>query len=476
MEFISQIFSVISGLGKYIMVPLMIAIIGIAFRCDTNKAIKGGITVGIGLFGLDLALSLVSKYLGPVASALVEQAHLNLDVIDVGWTALSGIAYATEVGAFIIPFCLLVNIVMLALGATKTMDIDIWNFWHYALTGSLVYLISGNILLGFLAAAAHFVVLLSIADRTAKQTQEVIEVPGVSIPHGGTFGGWAIGFFMEKVYDFFSSKFSKGNKEEKKADGEKAKKLQKNPLAVVFRDPIYVGFILGVVLALIGRQDVKTALTTGMAMSALLYLTPRMVKILMEGLLPISNACKAIMAKKYKGQELYIGMDNAIILGHPAVMVGTVVMIPVCVLLALILPGNRIVPLASLAACGYNCTVLCVMHKGKTGRTLISCTILLAVLMLIGSAMAEEITKVAVSTGFGWSDTSYTLISAISGTLASTYWYYLAFNLNTVVGIALCLVLIIGLVILNRAYFKKQTELNTVKFKDADSASYTEKK
>ena len=139
MEFISQIFTVISGLGKYIMVPLMIAIIGIAFRCDTNKAIKGGLTVGIGLFGLDLALSLVSKYLGPVATALVEQAHLNLDVIDVGWTALSGIAYATEVGAFIIPFCLLVNVVMLAIGATKTMDIDIWNFWHYALTGSLIY-------------------------------------------------------------------------------------------------------------------------------------------------------------------------------------------------------------------------------------------------------------------------------------------------------------------------------------------------
>ena len=475
MEFISQIFTFISGLGKYIMVPLMIAIIGIAFRCDTNKAIKGGITVGIGLFGLDLALSLVSKYLGPVATALVEQAHLNLDVIDVGWTALSGIAYATEVGAFIIPFCLLVNVVMLAIGATKTMDIDIWNFWHYALTGSLIYLVSGNILLGFLAAAAHFVVLLTIADRTAKQTQEVIEVPGVSIPHGGTFGGWVIGFVMEKVYNFLGSKFGSKEKKTEKTDVEKAKKLQKNPLAIILRDPIYVGFILGVVLALIGRQDVKTSLTTGMAMAALLYLTPRMVKILMEGLLPVSNACKSIMAKKYKGQELYIGMDNAIILGHPAVMVGTVVMIPVCVLLALILPGNRIVPLASLAACGYNCTVLCVMHKGKTGRTLISCTILLAVLMLIGSFMAEEITKVAVSTGFGWADTSYTLISAISGTLSSTVWFFGAFSLNNVVGIVLCLAIIVGCVVVNRMYFKKQVNLSTTEFKDAEKSSYSNK-
>lgn len=473
METISQIFSFISGMGKYVMIPLMVSLIGIAFKCNPNKAIKGGITVGIGLFGLDLALSLVSKYLGPVATALVEQAHLNLDVIDVGWTALSGIAYATEIGALIIPFCLMVNIIMLSLGATKTMDIDIWNFWHYALTGSLIYLVSKNIVLGFLAAATHFVILLTFADRNAKQTQETIGVPGVSIPHGGTLAGWVIGYVMEKVYNFFGSKFSKGNKEEKKIDAEKAKKLQKNPLAVVFRDPVYVGLILGIALALIGKQDIKTALVTGMAMAALLYLTPRMVKILMEGLLPISNACKNIMAKKYKGQELYIGMDTAIILGHPAVMIGTVVMIPVCVLLAIFLPGNRIVPLASLAACGYNCTILCIMHKGKTWRTLLSCTILLSVLMLIGSAMAEQITTVAVATGYGWSQTEYTLISAISGTLASTIWFFRAFEFNTYFGIALCLVIIVGLIIWNRAYFKKQVSLSTTEFKDADAPSYT---
>ena len=301
-------------------------------------------------------------------------------------------------------------------------------------------------------------------------------MPGVSIPHGGTFGGWTVGFFMEKVYNFLESKFSKGTKEEKKDDSTKAKKLQKNPLAVVFRDPVYVGFILGVVLSFIGKMNAKTCLTTGMAMAALLYLTPRMVKILMEGLLPISNACKAIMAKKYKGQELYIGMDNAIILGHPAVMIGTVVMIPVCVLLALIVPGNRMVPLASLAACGYNCTVLCVMHKGKTWRTLTSCTILLVVLMLIGSAMAEEVTKVAVSTGYGWSDTSYTLISALSGTLTSTFWFFEAFKLSNIVGLVMCLAIIVGCVIMNRAYFKKQVELSTVEFKDAEASSYTEKK
>ena len=80
MEFLSAFFTTISGLGKYLMVPLMVALIGIAFKCNINKAIKGGITVGIGLFGLDLALTIVTNYLGPVATGLVGQANLNLDV------------------------------------------------------------------------------------------------------------------------------------------------------------------------------------------------------------------------------------------------------------------------------------------------------------------------------------------------------------------------------------------------------------
>ncbi len=470
MNFIVDLFGFLSDLGKYIMVPLMVAIIGIGFRADVNKAIKGGITVGIGLFGLDLALSLVSTYLAPVATALVEMANLNLDVIDVGWTALSGIAYATEVGAFIIPFMLLVNIILLALGATKTMDIDIWNFWHYALTGSLIAVTTGNILYGFLAAVVHAVVIFAWGDRYAEQTQEVIGIPGVSIPHGGTFAANVIGWGMEKVYNRFGKKEEKGS-----ADAAAAKKLSENKFVTIIKDPIYVGFILGVFVAALGGFPFKTIITTGMAMSAMLYLTPRMVKILMEGLVPISNACKKIMSKKYAGEQLYIGMDNAIILGHPTVMMGTVLMIPVCIILAMIVPGNRIIPMASLAACGYNCTILNVHHKGKPMRVFISCTILLAACLIFGSVMAETVTDVAVSTGFTWSQEGFIYISAISGTLGATIWLWLLFGLSPIVGAIASVVIILATVMIQRNYFKKKRELATVEFVGADQDAYLKK-
>ena len=436
MEFLSTFFSTISGLGKYLTV-------------------KGGITVGIGLFGLDLALSIVSNYLGPVATGLVGKANLNLDVIDVGWTALSGIAYGTEIGAFIIPLMLAFNLIMLAVGATKTMDIDIWNFWHYALTGSLIYVITNNLFFGLLAALAHAAVIFLIADRTAKRVQEVIGIPGISIPHGGCLGQWIVGFILEPLYNLLG----KGKTgEEKTISQTNAKKLQDNPVLKVIKDPIYLGFILGTVIAFIGGQDAKTSFTTGMAMAALLYLTPRMVKILMEGLVPISQACSKIMAEKNKSGELYIGMDNAVGLGHTTVMLISVIAIPVCVALCAIVPGNRIIPIASLAACGYNCSMLNVVHRGKVGRTLLSCTIFLALTLVIASIMAPKITEVALSSGYTWSQSEYTLISAISGTLWSTFPLFLLFNINSTIGAVCCLAIIIACVVLQKIYFKKKMQ------------------
>jgi PTS system galactitol-specific IIC component len=44
---------------------------------------------------------------------LVKNAGLQLDVIDVGWPAAAAIAFASRVGALVIPIGLAVNIIML---------------------------------------------------------------------------------------------------------------------------------------------------------------------------------------------------------------------------------------------------------------------------------------------------------------------------------------------------------------------------
>ncbi len=74
-------------------------------------------------------------------------------MIDVGWPATSSIAWASSVAAFIIPLGIIVNVVLLVTKVTKTMNVDIWNFWHYTFTAAMVsYAGSGSIWQALLAA------------------------------------------------------------------------------------------------------------------------------------------------------------------------------------------------------------------------------------------------------------------------------------------------------------------------------------
>ncbi len=50
----------------------------------------------------------------------------------------------------IIPVIFLLNVAMLVTRLTKTMNVDIYNYWHYAITGTVVQLMTGSLIYGVL--------------------------------------------------------------------------------------------------------------------------------------------------------------------------------------------------------------------------------------------------------------------------------------------------------------------------------------
>ena len=143
MDFIVSIFGAISGAGNTVVMPIIIALIGIIMGAGVGKSIRGGLMVGVGLMGLSLATGLMGTMAEAVA-AMSTRFGLSLSTIDIGWPAAAAIGNATTVGTLIIPVCLLVNIILLVIGATQTADSDIWNSWHFAFTGSLITCVTGS--------------------------------------------------------------------------------------------------------------------------------------------------------------------------------------------------------------------------------------------------------------------------------------------------------------------------------------------
>ena len=94
-------------------------------RIRPGKAFKAGLTVGIGFIGLNLVIGILTDSLGPATKLMIQNYGLHLQTIDVGWPAASAIAYGTVLGVMAIPIGIIVNVILLGIGLTKTLDIDI---------------------------------------------------------------------------------------------------------------------------------------------------------------------------------------------------------------------------------------------------------------------------------------------------------------------------------------------------------------
>ena len=78
MQTVLDIIQYIVDLGSYVFVPILMCIIGLIFGLKPSKAIKAGVTVGIGLIGVSIVSTLTADSLSPVINEMVKVLNLNL--------------------------------------------------------------------------------------------------------------------------------------------------------------------------------------------------------------------------------------------------------------------------------------------------------------------------------------------------------------------------------------------------------------
>jgi PTS system galactitol-specific IIC component len=412
----------INALGISVGLPIIIFVFALILGAKWGRAFRAAVTIGVAFIGINLIIGLMWGTLGGAAQAIVDTTSTNLDVIDVGWPSAAAIAYGTRVGVLIIPVALAVNIVFLALGLTMTLNVDIWNFWHFAFLGSMVLVATGNLVLGLVAAGVFAALMLFMADWTAKSVQKFFNLPGISIPHGFSTAMVIPTIILNWVIDRIPGL------KDWDADMDAIQRR-----FGVFGEPVVLGLVIGLVLGFVGyvlpgsmplRDGIIKTLFVGMELAAVMVLLPRMVAILMEGLIPISEAAREFMQKRFPGREIHIGLDSALLIGHPASITASLVMVPIVIVLALILPGNRFLPFADLPVFPFLFAMMAPLTRGNVGRMLIIGTLASVMGLYMGSWMAPYMTEAAAQAGFAAPEGA-ALISAVGDGWSIWVWLML---------------------------------------------------
>lgn len=447
----------IVGLGPTVLIPIIMLIFGLCVRVPFTKALRGGLMVGIGFIGLNATVSILTDVMNPAIKNMIQVLHLNLQVIDVGWPSASAIAYGTAVGVSMIPLGIAINILMLVTKTTSTIDVDIWDFWHFAFSGSLVYALTKDIVLSLFLASVNMIVIMVTADRTAPFSEKYLGLPGISIPHGyaGSFVPIAVVFnwLIDKIPGI--NKIHMDAKDFNKKFGS-------------WGEPTLLGFAIGIIIGILAYgfipgMSIATKLgkimLMGVTLSAVMIITPKMAALLLQGVVPVSDAIQSFTQKKFAGKrKIYIGMDTAVGIGSPVVLACATLMIPVALLFAFILPGNQFLPTIGLVGFVFMFPLIVSITHGDFFRSFIIGAVNVIIGLWIGTNLAPLIAKCARAAHFAIPKGS-SLISSIDYGSNPYPWLIVQIAPYKIAAYAIGIILIVGLCWWNRKKITTEEKL-----------------
>ncbi|WP_057817433.1 PTS galactitol transporter subunit IIC [Schleiferilactobacillus perolens] len=393
MSFINSII----GLGAAVMMPIIFFFVGMIFRLKVSQAFKAGMLVGIGFTGVSLVINLLLDNLGPASKQMVSNMGLHLTVVDTGWPTASTIGWGSPLMPVAVVGFLALNTILLITKVTKTVDIDIFNYWIFLLLGANVYAATHNFWLSIISTWVIFALTLIVADLTAPIIQKQyksIDLEGISFPHLTCLAwipfGIATNWIIEKIPGLNKVQLD-------------PEKIQKR--FGVFGEPMTLGFLLGAAIAALARYDVPKILTLAVNIAAAMVLLPKMIDILVSGLRIVRDAVEKQMKKWFPNRKFYIGMDTALLIGEPSVLATGLILIPIAIVLAFILPGNKVLPFVDLASLMFLLALITPFAKRNILRMTIAGTLILICIMYVGTDIgvfytnAARMSKIAVPKG-----------------------------------------------------------------------------
>ncbi|MFZ3386748.1 MAG: PTS transporter subunit IIC [Candidatus Hydromicrobium sp.] len=376
----------------------------------------------MGLVSLSVLLTLFVNFFGSITNTILINSSKKFEIIDTGWLVSKAVILNSPIILQIIIAIVILNLIMLSLRFTRTINIDFWNYWSFLLVGSIIFAITEIKWIGILIAMIVAAITLVLSDIYATYIESYFGLKGISTPQAQIIC-WApvshlinVIFnkipFIRRVHVFYEEIQYK--------------------LGVV-SEPMIMGFILGFIIGAITRYkdfylnlgpNFLYALLSGLTLSIIMILLPRSVNLLLKGLVPTINDIKSFISRRITKRELYIGLDPIVLVGQPSIIMLSVIIIPLTVYISTILPGNAVLPKADLIMIPFILIWVIAPSKGDIFRSLISAVIIIPIILWITTNMGYLFTNFFLKYNMELVE-GYKRLSSIGGSSNIFFWILL---------------------------------------------------
>lgn len=377
-----EVVTALLDLGPSVIMPIILTIMGLFFRLTLYDSLRSGLMIGIGFIGVTVITNMLSENINTVVSGIADRFHLDLNIIDLGWPVAANIAFHTLTGMLMFPICLLLNSMMIYAKLTRTINIDLWNYWHFAFTSVFITHLTDSPILGIVAGMLDFILTMIMADLTAPSVKKYYHLPNISFPNAYSLMFMPIAVVLNKMITIISHPFSR---------------QRKKTNCSFSIDPIFVGLLLGFGLGMLAKFNMYETAKLSVVFASMMLLIPRVSSILVEGIGPISKKLEEKILKQKK-KKLFIGMTPSLIINDKNLLISSGLLIPIIILISLLTKNNQFLPIASLSGLIYLVPLIISLTNGSIVRTVVIGSIILTISNYIISQTAAIFTALANTT------------------------------------------------------------------------------
>lgn len=377
---LNKAFQAVINLGAAPMMLIVFTLLGIIMKVKPGKALEGGIRLAVALTGMSAVISMLTTNFSPALKDFVQNTGINLSVTDVGWPPLATITWGTVYTLYFAALCLVVNVILLVLRKTDTLNVDIFNLWQMSVFGLLVMYYGKNIIIATGFVAIIYVFALKNADVLKPSMNYMLGYKKNNVTtcaHVNMLIApfvYLIDLLIDKCFPFVD-----------KFDFDAAKLNEK---VGFWGSKFAIGTYLGIFVGLLGRQTSKEIFTLAFTGGVCLELFGFIGGWFGEAVKPISDGVTAVMQKRFAGRTLNIGIDWPFLGARAEVWAVANLLAPLMLVISVVLPGNRVLPLGGILLTCLAPTLM-LISRGRIVRMLVEGVCIIPVMLWTGTAITN---------------------------------------------------------------------------------------
>jgi len=442
MESFKSLINAFFQFPAYVMLPLIILVIALIIRMKFKDALISSLKLAAGFAGIFIAFAFFVENINPAVQALTQVRGLDLPILDVGWPPLAAITWASPLAHISIPMIILINAIMLSTNLTKTIYIDIWNYWHFAMLGTFILSSSQSMFLGLFATALVAIYAIKMSDWTGPLLVREMGLKGLTLSPLSTLGllPYANGMdaLLERIPGIKKLSFNPSRQGEDKK-------------TTLLAEPMVIGFIVGVLLGIAAAYAFKEILELGVHIAAVMFILPKCGSLIGEGMGAVSTKLRNVIQHRFpKKTGLLVALDVGIVMHNKSILTTGIILMPLAIALSLVIPGNKTLPLGDLPTLIAQVSVIVLVCRGNVIRSVLLGIPLVIGYLLIATAMAPLITTLAHQVG-AYAPEGVLITALTDGGNPIRYWGLMLFKGN-IVALTLIPVMIVLLIISRNRY------------------------